>query len=137
MRASDRVHDVMLCDVRMPGLDGLALLRSVRAEAPEVDVVLMTAFDDMPTVATAMREGAADFLVKPLDLHELRRLRRPVLTNRQLRVAAGASTSRPPKWQTSSSVLPSLCERQAASLGIRGRRLDRGGRSRGQPRARR
>src|SRR5687768_9189724 len=50
--------DVILSDVRMPGLDGVALLRLLRERMPSVDVVLMSAFDDMPTVVAAMREGA-------------------------------------------------------------------------------
>ena len=79
------VPDVILADIRMPELDGLGLLRAVRAREDGIDVVLMTAFDDMPTVAVAMREGAADFLTKPLDLHELRRVLRRVFDDRQTR----------------------------------------------------
>jgi DNA-binding NtrC family response regulator len=52
-------------------MDGLALLRLLRERAADVAVVLMTAYDDMPTVAAAMREGAFDFLVKPLRMAEL------------------------------------------------------------------
>jgi DNA-binding NtrC family response regulator len=47
-------------------------LTLLKQRAPGVDVVLMTAFDDMPTVVDAMRQGAADFLVKPLRMEELR-----------------------------------------------------------------
>ncbi|HSR14197.1 MAG TPA: sigma-54 dependent transcriptional regulator [Gemmatimonadales bacterium] len=65
--------DVVVSDVRMPGMDGLELLRLLRERVPDIDVVMMTAFEDLETVATAMREGATDFLVKPLDLHQLRR----------------------------------------------------------------
>ena len=54
--------DVVLSDVRMPGLDGLALLDVLRRRASGVDVILMTAFDDMPTVVSAMRGGAVEFL---------------------------------------------------------------------------
>ena len=79
------VPDVVLTDVRMPQMDGLALLREIRRRTPQVDVVLMTAFDDMPIVASAMREGAADFLVKPLDLHVLRRVLSRVFEDRQTR----------------------------------------------------
>jgi two-component system response regulator AtoC len=69
----DRWHpDVVLCDVRMPGMDGLALLELLTERLPSADVIMMTAFDDMPTIVTAMRAGAVEFLVKPLDLHELR-----------------------------------------------------------------
>jgi DNA-binding NtrC family response regulator len=71
--------DLVLSDVKMPGLDGVELLRLIRERAPTTDVILMTAYDDMPTVVAAMREGAADFLSKPLDLHELRRILTQVL----------------------------------------------------------
>ena len=63
--------DLLLSDIRMPGLDGIELLELVRERAPRVDVVLMTAYDDMPTVVRAMRAGALDFLVKPIQLDEL------------------------------------------------------------------
>ncbi len=64
--------DLVLSDVRMPGMGGVELLRLLRERLPDVDVVLMTAYEDLPTVADAMREGASDFLMKPLDLHRLR-----------------------------------------------------------------
>jgi len=70
-RMAEFSPDVILSDIRMPGLDGIELLKKVRKRAPSVDVILMTAFDDMPTVVRAMREGAFDFLVKPLELEEL------------------------------------------------------------------
>ena len=64
--------DVVLSDVRMPGLDGLELLQLLTERVPDADVIMMTAFDDMPTIVSAMRAGAVEFLVKPLDLRELR-----------------------------------------------------------------
>lgn len=64
--------DVALVDVRMPGMDGLELLRLLRERSPDVAVVVMSAYEDLATVATAMRDGAVDFLVKPLDLHQVR-----------------------------------------------------------------
>jgi len=57
----------------------------LRERAPSIEVVLMSAFDDMPTVVTAMREGALDFLPKPLDLHDLRRVIRRIFEDRRLR----------------------------------------------------
>ncbi len=84
----ERLPDVVLSDVRMPGLDGLALLKLLRERAPAVDVILMTAYDDMPTVVAAMREGACDFLVKPLDLHDLRRVLAKVFEDRRTRERA-------------------------------------------------
>ena len=84
-RIAEGPPDVVISDIRMPGLDGLALLARLRERAPSVDVILMTAFDDMPTVVAAMREGACDFLVKPLDLHDLRRALNKVFDDRRAR----------------------------------------------------
>jgi DNA-binding NtrC family response regulator len=80
--------DVVLSDVRMAGLTGLELLTLLRERAPSIDVMLMTAFDDLPLVAAAMREGAVDFLVKPLDLHQLRRVLDRVFDDRAARARA-------------------------------------------------
>jgi len=77
--------DVVLSDIRMPGLDGIELLRLLRERASHIDVVLMTAFDDMPTVVSGMRAGALEFLVKPLELHALRRVLNGVFEDRQTR----------------------------------------------------
>ena len=65
------IPDVVLCDVRMPEMDGRALLAILRERAPSVDVIMMTAYDDMHTVVSAMQGGAVEFLVKPIDLDQL------------------------------------------------------------------
>jgi DNA-binding NtrC family response regulator len=80
--------DLVLSDIRMPGLDGIELLELVRARAPSVDVVLMTAYDDMATVVRSMREGAFDFLVKPIDLDELENVLRRAFEDRRARERA-------------------------------------------------
>lgn len=80
--------EVVLTDIRMPGLDGIELLRILRQRCPSVDVILMTAYDDMPTVVAAMREGAFDFLPKPIDLHDLRRVMARLLEDRRTRERA-------------------------------------------------
>ena len=85
--------DVIISDVRMPGLNGLELLDLLDERVPEADVIMMTAFDDMPTVVTAMRKGAVDFLVKPIDLHELRRTVDRLFADRSTRRAQPESTS--------------------------------------------
>jgi DNA-binding NtrC family response regulator len=77
--------DVVLSDVRMPDIDGLALLQTLRERAPSVDIILMTAFDDMPTVVAAMRGGAVEFLVKPLNLRQLRHVVDRVFDDRRSR----------------------------------------------------
>ena len=79
---------VIISDVRMPDLDGLELLSILSERAPDADVVMMTAFDDMPTVVTAMQRGAVDFLVKPVDLHELRETVDRLFADRAIRARA-------------------------------------------------
>ena len=60
-----RVH-VIVTDLMMPGTTGLELLRAVKQLSPEVEVVLMTAYGSVETAVSAMREGAYDFVEKPL-----------------------------------------------------------------------
>jgi DNA-binding NtrC family response regulator len=83
--ARDR-PDVVVSDVRMPDMSGLELLQLLRERATDVDVILMTAFDDMPTVVEAMKQGATEFLVKPLDLDDLQKTLERVMCDRELRL---------------------------------------------------
>ena len=61
---------VVLTDLRMDGMDGLALLREVRERAPGARVILMTAFGSLETAIEAIRDGAFDYLTKPFKLDE-------------------------------------------------------------------
>ena len=61
---------VVLTDLRMDGMDGLALTREVRQRAPGARVILMTAFGSLETAIEAMRQGAFDYLAKPFKLEE-------------------------------------------------------------------
>jgi DNA-binding NtrC family response regulator len=63
--------DLVLTDYRMPGMDGFQLLREVRRLNPEATVVIMTAYGTVGTAVAAMKEGAYDYLMKPIDLDEL------------------------------------------------------------------
>jgi len=90
---SDAPPDVVVADVRMPGMDGLDLLRILKERSPSTSVIMMTAFDDLPTVATAMREGAVEFLVKPIDLHQLSRVIERVFEDRETRSAVDEDTT--------------------------------------------
>ena len=60
--------DVVLLDVKLPGMSGLEALKQIKAEHPEVIVVIITAFDDLDTTIEAMRLHAFDFVPKPIDL---------------------------------------------------------------------
>ncbi|MFL5330373.1 MAG: sigma-54-dependent transcriptional regulator [Gemmataceae bacterium] len=66
--------DVVLTDLKMGDLDGLAIVRKVKAEQPEAEVVVITGYGDFKSAAAAVAEGAAYYLPKPIDLGELRAL---------------------------------------------------------------
>jgi len=101
--------DLVLTDVRMAGLDGLALLREIRARYPDAIVVLMTAYATVSQAVEAMRAGAYDYLVKPFSLEQIGLLLDRVLEvqslrreNGRLKLAAGDATlleSASPKMQ--------------------------------------
>lgn len=85
---------VIVSDIRMPGLDGMTLLKQLQARDAELPVLLITGHGDVPLAVQAMRSGAYDFLEKPFPsealLDSVRRaldLRRLVLENRTLRLA--------------------------------------------------
>ncbi|MGH8145152.1 MAG: nitrogen regulation protein NR(I) [Rhodanobacteraceae bacterium] len=61
---------LLVCDVRLPGTDGLALLREVKTAHPALPIIVMSAFTDVATTAAAYREGAVDYLAKPFDLDQ-------------------------------------------------------------------
>lgn len=77
--------DVVFSDVRMAGMDGLALLREIRQRRPESVVVLMTAYATVTQAVEAMRAGAYDYLVKPFSLDHVGLLLSRVLEVRELR----------------------------------------------------
>ena len=63
--------DVVLSDIRMPGMDGIELLRRIRELHPGVAVIMLTAYGDVETAVEAMRAGAADYLAKPVNFDDL------------------------------------------------------------------
>jgi len=83
---------LIVTDVRMSGMTGLELLSTVRASMPEVEVVVMTAHDDMQTAVSAMKSGAFDFLVKPVDPKAVQRLAERCFKERELATLEGTPT---------------------------------------------
>ncbi len=77
--------DIVLSDVRMAGMDGLALLREIRRRRPDAAVVLMTAYGSVPEAVEAMRAGAYDYLLKPFSLDQVGLLVERVLEVQALR----------------------------------------------------
>jgi len=67
-------YDLLITDLRMPGMDGLALMRIVLEAVPRMRVVLMSAYGDMEDYRQAMQAGAFGYLPKPLSMSDLRRV---------------------------------------------------------------
>jgi len=68
---SATTYDVVLADVRLPRVDGLTLFRRLRAEAPSTDMILMTGDAAVSDAVAALKEGAFDYLTKPIRMDEL------------------------------------------------------------------
>jgi len=65
------VFDLVLTDMKMPEMDGLELLKTIKGTRPEVIVIIMTAYGSIETAVEAMKLGANDYITKPIDLNEL------------------------------------------------------------------
>lgn len=82
---TDFQPDLIITDVRMPGMSGIDLLERLRESGEDAEVLVITAFEDMETAVAAMKAGAYDYLVKPLDLDQLELLVERCLEDRSLR----------------------------------------------------
>ncbi len=76
--------DLVLSDLKMPGMTGLELLPRAKAVAPEVDFIMLTAFGTVEEAVKAMKDGAADFLTKPFQRAQLIKVVRQALERRTL-----------------------------------------------------
>ncbi len=70
-RLKSSAFDLVLTDQKMQGIDGLELLAQVKARNPETEVILITAFGDVPSAVQAVKHGAYEYLTKPVDLEKL------------------------------------------------------------------
>ena len=86
--------DVLLTDLKMPAMDGLELMRRARELDPEVAAIVMTAHSAIDTAVLAMRQGAADYLPKPVHFGELAIVLDRALERRRLRREAGQMRQR-------------------------------------------
>jgi len=68
---SDQSFDVAIVDLAMPGIDGIETLKQLKAERPDIEVIMLTGQATVKSGIEAMKHGASDFLEKPVDLNVL------------------------------------------------------------------
>ncbi len=113
---SEETFAMMISDVRMPGLSGLETLRRVRQKNSALPVLLVTAFADIRSAVTAMRDGAVNYLAKPIDLDELITSVRLALDPGHEPVAGGDQTPPLPAGVIAESPLMRAVLRDAAVI---------------------
>jgi DNA-binding NtrC family response regulator len=85
LEALEKDHwDVALLDYKMPGMDGLEVLRRIKEVAPRTVVIMMTAYASIGHSVQAMKEGAYDYIVKPLEMEELALMLRKIVEHQEL-----------------------------------------------------
>jgi len=82
--AAARPFDLALCDINLPGLDGIEVLEQLRAAHSDTFVILITAYGTVETAVEAFQKGASDYLIKPILLHEVHEKIRRLLAQREL-----------------------------------------------------
>ncbi|MGQ9508550.1 MAG: sigma-54-dependent transcriptional regulator [Thermodesulfobacteriota bacterium] len=83
-KLENSIYDIALIDYKMPEIDGLQTLHEIRRLYPDLPVVMMTAYGTVETAVASMKEGALDYLTKPIDLDELLLILDKVLERSQL-----------------------------------------------------
>src|SRR4030081_1411942 len=81
-------YALIVTDIRMPGADGFSLMRQLRALAPHTAVILLTAFASVPDAVTAMKDGACDYLVKPVSFEQLEQTAERILAQARTKTDA-------------------------------------------------
>jgi len=82
--AREKNFEVVLLDLKMPGMDGLETLKRFKDIQPEADIIMMTAYATVDTAVQAMKEGAFDYLVKPFDPDEVEMLIKRIVAHKEL-----------------------------------------------------
>ena len=84
-RFGDGNFDLVFTDLRMTGISGLDVLRAVKAKRPDTEVVVLTGYGTIPSAVDAIKEGAYNYITKPLNRHELLRIAHEIVEKTELR----------------------------------------------------
>jgi DNA-binding NtrC family response regulator len=94
-----RTHPLIVSDIRMSGEDGFFVMRAARALCPQTAVILLTAFASVPDAVAAMRDGACDYLVKPVSFEQLAAAAERILSQARTLESAGREIcGQAPSW---------------------------------------
>lgn len=77
-------YDLVITDLKLPGIDGMDILKAIRKSRPEISTVMITAYATVDTAVEAMKEGAEDYIAKPFNLDEIRIIVKKVLERKAL-----------------------------------------------------
>ena len=105
---------VLVSDIRMPGANGLDLLRQIKQKHPALPVIVMTAFADLDSTVSAFQGGAFDYLAKPFDVNEavalIRRAAQDMETADAGAAACADASGSPERWMMTQSSSPAMQE---------------------------
>jgi len=108
-QALSRIHEfqpaLVLTDLRLPGMDGVQLLERIQAAMEGVEVIVMTGHEDMTSAIGAMRAGAFDYVVKPMEVSTLQNLVDRCLRERELNLKAKGQEASPAEVEEKDGVV--------------------------------
>jgi two-component system response regulator (stage 0 sporulation protein F) len=78
--------NLVITDIKMPGMDGLQLLQEIRKMGSKTDVIMVTAYGEVESYLKAMSLGAAEYINKPIRIKELKRIVHKILTEQRARL---------------------------------------------------
>lgn len=81
--AEEQRPDIVVLDVRLPGMDGISAIDAIREHASDAPIIVMTAYGDLQTAVAAVQKGAVEYLVKPFGLDEMERVLARAVETRQ------------------------------------------------------
>ena len=108
---SRQTFDLVLTDLMMPDVDGLAVLREVKRVSPNTAVIILTGYGTLEAAMTALKDGAYDFLTKPCDDGEMRYKIQGALEQKRLRERLGELESADSRIAAARALLDHLIER--------------------------
>ncbi|HPC43119.1 MAG TPA: sigma-54 dependent transcriptional regulator [Spirochaetota bacterium] len=81
-KASEHIYAMVISDLKLPGINGMQVLQSIRSASPDTSMIIITAYASVDTAVEAMKNGAEDYLVKPFSLDEIRLIINKVMEKR-------------------------------------------------------